>query len=407
MNASIVLAMISLRLRRVFSDRMALVWFLAMPLVFSFLMGQLLGDWSDSGDGAKPRFLVLAPVQDNDLERLLLPLRDHERFQIEMRDTLIADAVVQKAVADNRVTAVLIVPGALATSDSTTGGPRLYYNADRLSSQTVRTLLDRHLLGLNTELAARSLVAPPDAAGHMPRGRARAFDVARFDSLLNEPRVILAAETLGRQDKEQAFALTDSFQHVGPSYTLFFVMMFVLLSAKDLVTERQDRTLARLTASRATAGTLVAGFFGGALVLGLIQIAVLLVLNGIMGSIDYGDSPATLVAVVVLFAGVCAAGSVLMGSLARTGSQADGIGVAVTMMMAALGGLWWPLEIVPEFMQELGRALPSGQAITIFHDMIGRGWGLAECGGLLIGLAFWFVALLVLAVWRLRRLVTV
>ena len=51
---------------------------------------------------------------------------------------------------------------------------------------------------------------------------------------------------------------------------------------------------------------------------------------------------------------------------------------ASARMLAALGGLWWPLEIVPAFMQELGRALPTGQIITVFHDMIGRGHGLAE-----------------------------
>lgn len=407
MNATIVLAMIGLRLRRVLSDRMALLWFLAMPLVFSFLMSQLMGDWSGGGSANKPRFLVLAPVQDGDLERLLVPLRDHERFQMEVRDTLIADATLEAAVADGRITAALVVPGALADADEDGGAPRLYYDADRLSSQTIRTLLDRHLLRLNTEIAARGLVAQPDAAGNLPRGRSLAFDTIRFDSLLSTPRVSLDAETLGREATAQSFALTDSFQHAGPAYTLFFVMMFVLLSAKELVTERQDRTLARLTASRATAGTLVAGFFGAAMVVGMVQIILLLLLNSLIGGIDYGDSPLTLVLVVILFAGVCAAGSVLMGSLARTGGQADGISIAVTMTMAALGGLWWPLEIVPAFMQELGRALPSGQAITVFHDMIGRGWGLAECGGMLIGLAFWFVVLFSLAVWRLRRLVTV
>lgn len=403
MSGSIILAMVRLRLLRVLRDRMALIWFLAMPLFFSFLMAQLLGDWSGSSSGALPRFLVFAPHQDENLERLLLPLRNNDKFQMEVRDTLAADTAVETAVAENRITAALIVPGTLADGAE---APRLYYNADRLSSQTVRTLLERHILRLNTEIAARGLVAAP-VGGVLPRGRAEGFDTARFDSLLDDPRVTLDTETLGRVEDEEDFVLTSSFQHVGPSYTLFFVMMMVLLSAKDLVTERQDRTLARLTASRATAGTLVMGFFAATFVLGLIQIALLLALNSLIGGIDYGDSPVTLGLVVLLFAGVCAAGSVLMGSLARTGGQADGIGIGVTMMLAALGGLWWPLEVVPEFMQQVGQALPSGQAITVFHDMIGRGWGLAECGGLLIGLAFWFVVLISLAVWRLRRLVTV
>ncbi len=134
------------------------------------------------------------------------------------------------------------------------------------------------------------------------------------------------------------------------------------------------------------------------------QAGILLTLNGVLFHIDYGDSPVTLVLVVVLFAGVSAAGSVLLGCVARTGGQADGLGMAVTMVMAAVGGLWWPLEIVPPFMQEAGRALPTGAAITVFHDLIGRGWGLAQEAGLLASLAAWFLVIMALAMWRLRRL---
>jgi len=110
--------------------------------------------------------------------------------------------------------------------------------------------------------------------------------------------------------------------------------------------------------------------------------------------------------VVLLFAGVASAGSILLGSLARTGAQADGLGVAVTMVLASLGGLWWPLEVVPQFMQTLGKSLPTGQAITVFHDMIGRGYGLADMQTLFAGLGSWFAVLMVLAVWRFRRLIS-
>jgi cytochrome oxidase assembly protein ShyY1 len=37
--------------------------------------------------------------------------------------------------------------------------------------------------------------------------------------------------------------------------------------------------------------------------------------------------------------------------------------------------------------------------------MIGRGYGVEELSGMLTGLAIWFVALLVLSTWQLRKLV--
>jgi ABC-2 type transport system permease protein len=393
--------MVGLRLRRVSRDRSALIWFFVMPLVFSFLMGQLLGDWGGSGTPSRPRFLVFAEAPGAETDRLLAPLRDHERFVVEVRDTTVSVAALAEAVEDGRITAGLIIPAhfAAAAAGGDTATLRLFYDSDRLSSQTVRTLLAESLLRANTAAAARSLVAADPG-----RGEARAFNADRFDRLWEEPRLRLEVETLGRvQEDEPDFALTSSYQHVGPSYTLFFVMMCVLAMAQDLVSERRERTLARLITSRAGPADIVLGFLAGGFVLGVVQSIILLVLNSLLFGIDYGDSPVTLGLAMLLFCGVCAAAAVLLGTLARSEGQASGLGVATTLVLAAVGGLWWPLEIVPVFMQTIGKLLPTGQAITVFHDMIGRGWGLAENLHLLLGLAAWCVALAVAATWRLRR----
>lgn len=404
MNGGVIRAMVGLRLRRVARDRSALIWFFVMPMVFSFLMGQLLGDWGDSGTPSRPRFLVYAGGQSTELERFLAPLRDHERFVVEVRDTTVTATALAAAVEDGRITAGLIVPEgfARAAAGADTATLALYYDSDRLSSQTVRTLLEEALLRANTAAAARSLVAGP-AGGALARGTARGFDATVFDRLWEEPRVRLSVESIGRLQPQEEFVLTDAYQHVGPSYTLFFIMMGVLALAQDLVKERRERTLARLVVSRAGATDIVLGFLAGGFVMGLVQGAILLLLNGVIFGIDYGDSPLTLGLAMLLFAGVCSAASVLLGTVARTAPQASGLGVATTLVLAALGGLWWPLEIVPPFMQTIGKALPTGQAITIFHDLIGRGWGLAENLPLLLGLGAWCVGLAVLATVRLGR----
>jgi ABC-2 type transport system permease protein len=226
-----------------------------------------------------------------------------------------------------------------------------------------------------------------------------------FAEQWENPRLTLAASTLGRIEEDD-WGLTQSHQHVGPAYVLFFVMMFLMMTAKDLVAARQDRTLARLVMSRATSLDLVLGFFLGGMAIGLVQSALLLLMNSLAFGIDYGNSPLGLALVVFLFAGFASGTAVLLGCVAKTGAQADGLGMALTMTMASLGGLWWPLEIVPEFMQKLGHSLPTGQAITVFHDMIGRGYGVAELSGLFWGLSVWFVAALALGTWRLRLATT-
>ncbi len=409
MNFAIIRALIRIRLLRVFRDKTNLIWLFVMPMVFSFIMGQLMGNWDSSGQSNKPKFMVYDLDGGPAVDRLLAPMINNEFFLLVRADSTVTTERARHLVEKGSITAALFIPGdfSLAAEDGRNASLELFYNSDRLSSQTVRTKLDESLLKVNTLTAAYTLVATPDSAGHIPPGHSEALDEAVFQEGLSSPRVALNASTLGRVEQEE-FPLNRAAQHVGPSYILFFMMMFLMMSSKDLVTERQDRTLARLMVSRATNVDLVLGFFLGGLILGLFQAGVLLVLNMLPPfSIDYGDSLAGLILVVLLFGGFCSAASVLLGSIARSGPQADGFGMTFTMMLAALGGLWWPLEIVPGFMQKLGLSLPSGKAISVFHDMIGRGYGVEELSGLLIGLALWFVGTMLLAVWRFRQLVAV
>jgi len=404
MNGRIVLSLVRLRLLRILKDRTNLIWLFAVPLMFSGLMGSLMGDWSGSSE--PPRFRIYDPDNCQVISQLIESLPETDRFQIVRSDTTIAEAAARHRVENGGETAILVAPAGMTDSLASGGTAQLalYYDSDRLSSQTVRTELERAVLTVNSRAAAISLVDP---TSDLPESRrASGFDETGFSAELATPRVTLAVQVLGRQP-DQEFPLTQSHQHLGPAYTLMFVFMFLLLSAKDLVQERVSGTLARLRQSRATASDLAFGYLLSGLLIGLVQSTILLVTNSLLWGIDYGDAPLCLVLVVVLFASVSAAASLLMGTLCRTPAQADGLGTAISLMLAALGGLWWPLEVVTEFMQKLGTILPTGQAITIFHNMIGRGYGVAESLPLLGALALYLVVILALSIWRFRRMVIV
>ncbi len=408
MNLTVIGAMVRLRLVRVLRDRMGLVWLLVMPMVFSFIMGELMGDMNSGGGTPRlPKFMVFDQDGGQAADQLLQPLLDNKRFRLVRADSVVDYEAARQEVEAQRITAALIIPAGYTekVAKLLPAEVVLYFDSDRLSSQTVNTLLDRSVLRVNTMASARQLVAEKGTVmSEMPRDKAESFSAETFDRHWETPRLTLESRVMGRL-KIDDWGLTDSHQHVGPAYVLFFVMMFVLMTAKDLVSARQDRTLARLITSRASSLDLVMGFFLGGLAIGLVQAALLLVMNSLAFGIDYGDSPLGLALVVVLFAGFASSAAVILGCVARTGSQADGLGMALTMTMAALGGLWWPLEIVPAFMQKLGHSLPTGQAITVFHDMIGRGYGVAQLADLLVGLAIWFALSLIVGAWQLRRLV--
>jgi ABC-2 type transport system permease protein len=73
-----------------------------------------------------------------------------------------------------------------------------------------------------------------------------------------------------------------------------------------------------------------------------------------------------------------------------------------SMLLSALGGAWWPLEVTPSAYQAVVKILPTTWAMIGFNDVILRGQGVAgilPVVGVLIAFAAVFFSL---GIWRLR-----
>src|SRR5947199_8804596 len=92
---------------------------------------------------------------------------------------------------------------------------------------------------------------------------------------------------------------------------------------------------------------------------------------------------------VVLLVYAWAEGSfgVLIGSVISRDDKIVGICVLSSMIMAALGGCWWPLEIVPEKVRMLGHIAPPAWAMDALHQLISFGGSWREVAPALLILA--------------------
>jgi len=385
-------ALVDVHIRKVLADKGNLFWLFGMPMMFSILMGMMFGGFV-GGSGNLPEVRIYDADRSAASGDLVAGLAGSDYYTTVVADTIGSVDLARELVNDGRRTATLYIPPGLADSLAIGGTAYLsfFHDADRLSAQSARTDLEMVVFRLEAERAGRR-AAPGD------------FNTARFDSLWNTPRLTLESTFLGRREQAE-LKLTEGGQHTGPAYTLMFVMMFMLMSVRDVVVERRNGTLTRLRLGAASPSLLAVGMLAGPWVVGLLQMTILLLLNALVMGIDYGESVASLVVLMVLFTGVSTTLALVLATFCRTPGQADGIGMTASMTLAPLGGLWWPLEVVPGFMQKIGLALPTGQGITIFHDMIGRGYGLAENATQFLGLGVWLVVLLVIATVRFRRLI--
>ena len=83
--------------------------------------------------------------------------------------------------------------------------------------------------------------------------------------------------------------------------------------------------------------------------------------------------------VVAFFAGLAAIGlGLLLGTVARTQEQSAPFGATLVVILAALGGVWVPVFIMPRFMQLLSNISPMNWGLNAFYDVFLRNGGFME-----------------------------
>ncbi len=64
---------------------------------------------------------------------------------------------------------------------------------------------------------------------------------------------------------------------------------------------------------------------------------------------------------------------VLVGSLFAAEDRVTGLCVLASLLMGALGGCWWPLEIAPPALQKIALCIPTGWALKALNQLISFG----------------------------------
>ncbi len=157
-----------------------------------------------------------------------------------------------------------------------------------------------------------------------------------------------------------------------PGMGSMFVMMTIFGSMAALIVERQQWTLQRLASMPVSRSTLLAGKILARFCIGLLQFVVVLVVGALLG-MNFGKDPLALLLLVIVYTLSITAISFALGSGLKNPAQASGLGLLFTLIMAPLGGAWWPLEIVPKSMRIIGHISPVAWAMDGFTALTYHG----------------------------------
>jgi ABC-2 type transport system permease protein len=190
--------------------------------------------------------------------------------------------------------------------------------------------------------------------------------------------------------------------YVIPGYLVMFTFFAAAQSASIVVRERQNNTLERLLATSASRQTIIGGMFAGTVAKGLIQIAIFWTVGALAFKINMGLSPIAVIILSLLMVLVSASFSIMLATLARTEKSAGALGVLVSLVLAPIGGCWWPLFIAPSWMQSLAKLTPHGWANSGFNSLMVFGGDFSGAVPNMLALAAFAVVFFTVAVARFR-----
>lgn len=160
------------------------------------------------------------------------------------------------------------------------------------------------------------------------------------------------------------------YDHVIPGVLVQFIMIMILIyGGISVMIDRQKGRLLRILFSSTSIPGLWAGKFIGRLFLGIIQAAILIVFGMIFFHFNLGNvflSCLTIFLFIILNSSL----SILLGSVIKKEEIIVGTAILLSNIFAALGGCWWPIEIVSDTLKSIGMLVPAYWAMDALHKII-------------------------------------
>ncbi|HEY32568.1 MAG TPA: ABC transporter permease [Dehalococcoidia bacterium] len=392
---------IALKDLKLFSrDRAALFFFILFPFLFVVLFNFILSDIGGEDDRLVFHLVTLEEETETALSHQIIAamvtpdessLRPGEPLIIEVDDY----DELRRQVEEKELGGFLAFPEDFTESLFTYREAEIEVVADP-EAVSYRAALYGLADGISSWIGAEYVVRGTitELAGEQAQDILESLE---GQVITGEPLIGYTSDnTAGEVEAEQPSNYTIS------GYLVMFVFFAAALSAQAIVRERQNHTLERLLASSVRRSTLIGGIFTGTAAKGLIQIIIFWTVGILVFNVDLGLAPAAVIILSFLMVIVSAAFGVMLATLVKTDRGADSLATLAALIMAPLGGCWWPLFIAPQWMQSLAKVTPHGWANEGFNKLMLFGADFADVAPAMLALVVFTIIFGSIAIWRFR-----
>lgn len=421
-----------------FRNKVAVLLTFIVPFVLIWIFGQVFGvNRKDSG----PSGITLAVVNasaDPGAEKLVRALQAEKTFKVvteyvddDKTGRPLRESDLAALMRSNKFRFAMVIPEDLFSGKSLGLHLKIYTNPrNEIETQVVNGVLQKTIFSSVPQLLAQSLIARGKAvagADNINRfNRATADNIAK--SFGGDPERILKniesgdlISSLSSGGEGTGGSLVsriirvESVQVAGhdvksPAATRIvggWAMQFLLFAlsaaATALFYERDQGIFHRILAGPVSRAQILWSKFIYGILIGMLQLITLFVAGRILYGIDVEHHIGFLLLVCAFAAAACTAFGMLLAAVSPSPEAAGGLATLLILLMCAVGGAWFPVALMPDFIQQVSKFTLVYWSMEAFSQVL---WANASFLELLptLGILGGMTAVVMsIAVWRFNR----
>lgn len=192
-------------------------------------------------------------------------------------------------------------------------------------------------------------------------------------------------------------SVPNSSQHNVPAWSLFAMFFMVISLGGNIVKERLSGSFIRLQTIPSAFLLTIWSKIIVYLFVALTQLTIMFMIGIFvfpyieLPQLELPSSIWPVITISVLSAIAAISYSLLIGVYAKTQEQANGFGAISIIIFAAIGGIWVPSFVMPEYMQQLGKISPLHWCIEGYYTLFLKNGAWSELTGSLIFLTLFIL----------------
>lgn len=186
-------------------------------------------------------------------------------------------------------------------------------------------------------------------------------------------------------------------------YAIMFLLFAVAGGAASMFEERSTGVFQRILSSPVRPAHILWSRFLFGLLLGLAQISALFLAGRLFFGLDIFGHLGALLAVAAAAAAACSAFGMLIAALSPSAPAAQGLSTLLVISMSAVGGAWFPVSFMPDYIQAVSKCTLVYWSVEGFTDVLWAGHSLLEVLPKIGILAAIAAGVMAVALWLFNR----